>query len=210
MANRVQERQFELVGPTVPIPRFRYTENGREDAGPPVPFPTEFVPDPASAICVIADEGSTALVDCPKGALLVDTSCEGAESLQGLWGHVVLVDIVPGGHILNTSDKAGIYAGRLHLEGLTFPTLPEQAAMELVLSSLTETGWRREDVGRYIEPKGMDGVSRDDQGALIMRWAEVRARAISAARLFPACRVVGEVKGRLSGRISRRFPATSS
>ena len=210
MANKIIEgRSGPLVkGEIIRVPRFRYTERGREEAGAPVPFAAEFVPDPANMICVIADEKSTALLDCPRGAILLDTSCEGTETLQALWNHVVLVERIPGKHIVTTVRRPGIYAGRLHLEGTGLPTITGSAGMELLLTSLIEDRWTRTEVGRYDEPKGMEGVSLDDYEAAGKRWMEVRARAISAARLYPGFRVIGEIKGRISGRISRQFPAT--
>ncbi len=208
MADKLQKRQYKLAGEIVPVSRFRYTEKGREEAGPPVPFPAEFVPNPATTICVIADEKSTALVDCPRGAILLDTSCEGAENLQALWSHVVLIDCTPGKHLMTMSTRAGIYAGRLQLEGSQLPYPQDSARMDATLWSLIAEGWNRHEVGHYLEPKGMEGVPPDDVQTHIRRWAEVRSRAISAFRLYPGFRVIGEVKGRLSGRRSPEFPAT--
>lgn len=46
MAGKIVKGQYELVGNTVPVRRFRFTEQGREEAGPPIPLPAEFIPNP--------------------------------------------------------------------------------------------------------------------------------------------------------------------
>ncbi len=95
MADSVQKRQYELAGPTVPIPRFRETLSGREEIGPPIPLPTEFIPSPETTICSLISQQSLDVVDAPKGLFIVDTSVERAENLRDLWDRVVMIRFYP-------------------------------------------------------------------------------------------------------------------
>ena len=199
MADKVQERRYELTGPTVPIPRFRATEQSREDAGSPIPLPTEFIPNPAATICLVKDNESTGIVDAPRGLIILDTSVEGIENLSDLWEQVVALYFTP--RFPSSVEPNGIYVGRLDLYPGGFPTMPHAAVLRARLISLHETRLALADIGYYVEEEGLAGIAGDDLAALTQRWAEVRARAASKFRFPKGTKIVGKVIGRLTGHL---------
>src|ERR1039458_9851401 len=95
MANKITEDESHLTGDTIAIPRFRETERGREEAGPPVPLPLEFIPSPATTICLYVDDRSFGVVDAPRGLIILDTCILGAADVRPLQDHVVMVSYEP-------------------------------------------------------------------------------------------------------------------
>jgi len=202
-ADQLSEERVALPskGEIVRVPRYRFTEQGRQEAGPPVPFDAEFVPNPRITICVLVDERSTAFVDSPRGNILLDRSCEGAEDLHELWEQVVMLYLAPK-DIETIGEQEGIYVGRLHLEGhgSSFGK-PESARMKAGLFSLTTPAWALHNLGYYHEPEAMRGLALDDTQGRLLRWPEIRERGRSAFRLPKGTRILGKVVGRLTGHL---------
>lgn len=100
---------------TVPIPQYRYTKQGRQEAGPPIPLPKEFIPNVASTICLAIDDQSTGVIDAPRGTFVVDTSVQDTQSPSEFYGKVIVFSFSP----LQSWDRhpVGIYIGRLWLQG---------------------------------------------------------------------------------------------
>jgi transcriptional regulator with XRE-family HTH domain len=185
-------------GDTVLIPRFRATEDGRQEAGPPVPLPAEFIPNPLATLCLVNDDESTGIIDAPKGLTIVDTTIEGTEDLASLWGHVVALYFTPTPGRTGP-DPEGVYIGRLILDGHTWPIRPETAVMRASLQSLVQMGWALSDIGYYHEEHGLQGIAPDDLAGLAQRWTEIRARAIVKFRFSKGIKIIGLILGRLSG-----------
>ncbi len=190
-------------GDVVLVPRFRETRGGREDAGAPLPFPTECIPNPTATIALVVDELSTGVVESPRGIVLIDTSWEGVEDLEPLWGRVVAVRCAGETSILHEDTYEGVYIGRLFLgDSSPLPFRPGMAMIRAALMSLDKMGWALQDVGRHEEPDRSPLIRPDDTKALRAYWEEMHDRAASKLRLFPGIRVLGKVIGRLTGQIT--------
>lgn len=190
-------------GEIVRIPRFRATDHGREEAGPLVPLPAEFIPNPLATLCLVNDDQSTGVIDAPKGLTILDTSIEGTEDLTKLWDRVVGLYFTPG-HL--GVDPEGIYVGRLILNGHEWPTRPETAVMRASLESLVQMGWALSDIGHYHEEHALRGLAPDDSLGRAQRWAEVRARAVLNFRFPKGIKIIGKVLGRLTGHLGNPKP----
>lgn len=189
----------------VRIPRFWETLEGRKEAGRPIPFAAEFIPNPVATICVLSDERSTALVNAPRGTILVDTSCEGVQNLRDLWGHVIMLRYHWDPARLAPRAGEGVYIGRLELVGSQRSHQKLEAAfMDGLLYSLVEgPPWAFIEVGEYNEPEGMKGVPPDDIEGRIKRWADVRRRGLSGFHLYKGVDILGLVIGRLTGQVEK-------
>jgi DNA-binding transcriptional regulator YiaG len=189
-------------GEMVLIPRFRVTEHGREEAGPPVPLPSEFIANPLATLCLLTDAESTGVIDAPKGLTILDTSIEGTQDLTDLWNRVVALYFTPTPG-LTGPDPEGIYVGRLLLDGHTWPRQPDAAVMRASLQSLVEWRWALSDIGYYHEDEAFKGIAPNDHVAIVQRWAEVRERAISKFKFSRGIKILGKVIGRLTGHIGK-------
>lgn len=70
MASKVVEWEEEVAGPTIPIRRYRQTLEGREESGPPVSLPSEFVPRPRQTVCLDVDGAiGSDVLEAPRGSL---------------------------------------------------------------------------------------------------------------------------------------------
>jgi transcriptional regulator with XRE-family HTH domain len=183
------------------IPRFRQTAEGREKAGPPVPLAAEFIPNPDSTICVVADAKSTGFVQSPTGLLIVDEAIKGFEDLSESWGKVFILDYMPDG----TLEPKGLYVGRfLPRHTLHDPQLLSTLAIldvirrdhefqNLVLGRWPEIGTRE-----YEERRAATGISEED---FVRLRKEQKERGVKEIRLHPGIKVLGQVIGRLSGNV---------
>lgn len=182
------------------IPRFRETAQGREEAGPPVPLPAEFIPNHASTICLLVDEKATGMMSSPDGLFLVDTSVESAEDLQCLWGAVVFVDYRP---LEITSGRQGVCVGRPKLRDRSEyrrfgPPLVRHADLNLLFdgSWIPLGGWEHPSYDQFstvVGPAGSEELERLE--------TETDQRAPSEFRLEKGIRILGRVIGRLTGHI---------
>lgn len=201
MADKVQKKQYELAGETVPIPCFRETTDGREEAGPPVSLPVRFLPHPDLTVCLLVDERATAIVNSPQGLFIIDASVEGAEDLSALWGHVVALRF-PGTAYL----REGVYIGRLLLIDEAYNTRQPEAARSV--GRLGPLGSGEEIVeylfiGEHLEPEGMKGLPLDDRDARNRRMGEIHVRA-RGLRPEKGIRILGKVIGRLTGHLESK------
>lgn len=217
MADKVQKRQYELVGETVPISRFRYTEKGREEAGPPVPLPAEFIPNPEQTICLLIDEDSSGVASAPRGALILDISIDGTRNVVAYQERVVAVHM-PG----SAEDRLhGLYMGRLKLDVTVYSKQPDRVLLDvyllpLVFRSHSETlgfpSWlmplRSEDIidqainiGFCDEPEGLSGIEPEDYNQLHARLDEIWSRVGLKFPLREGVHILGKVIGRLTGHL---------
>jgi hypothetical protein len=201
---RIRDVSSEIAaGKAVLVPRFRETARGREEAGPPVSLPVEFVPHPRTTICLSVRARDTGIVDAPSGLFILDTSVEGAEHVDELWDRVVMIHYdYPA---FATFFPKGIYAGRLII------LMPTQLAAEspavsvsAALLSLTRSEiYQRIFLGEYIEPDCLRGIQPEDQEARKRRMEEIEKRALSRLQLHHGIRILGKVIGRLTGHLER-------
>jgi hypothetical protein len=198
MLNKVVEGRYLLMGETAPIPRFRVTDHGKEPAGPPVPLPVEFVPNPLATICLSVDIEWPGMVDSPKRVFIVDTSCEGAQDLSALWERVVMVRYA--GDSGRTLPR-GLYSGRLFLnmESTRVFQDPQNPRISGWLGGLFRHGSISAWLGEYIDAEGMRGIKPDDKEGRAIRWEEIQARARSEFRMRDGMTILGKVVGRLTG-----------
>jgi transcriptional regulator with XRE-family HTH domain len=206
MADRIVEGQRRLMGETVPVPRFWETESGRKESGPPVPLPTEFMPNPESTICLLVDQRSDGIVDSPRGLVILDTSCQGVDDLEPLWDRVVVLRYAPTGERL---AEKGLYAGRLRLaeNARTWrePNAPVFVGLLEMIGELRGTNIgivRNLPLGTYTDSEGMRGIPTGDEEGRTHRWKEIQGRARSRFRLAEGTRVLGKVIGRLTGHLT--------
>jgi transcriptional regulator with XRE-family HTH domain len=96
---------------TTPLPRFRLVNLGMEDGGDAVPIPLEFLPNPASTICLDVIRKSSDDFPIPRGMFIVDKSSEGIEFPAAMVDRVVLISFTP--HEDWDRDPQGVYIGRL-------------------------------------------------------------------------------------------------
>lgn len=200
-------------GGVILVPRFRETQQGREEAGPPIPLPTEFIPNPGSTICFVVDEKCTKVLDSPRGTLILDESVKDAEELAPLWNQVVLVDY-PGGTEEDAANvPRGLYVGRLILREFVrkfgWGDRGTPGAIWHARVSLLTGNPRLESirVGTFASdpPEGTPWYKNDllpSQLAQLDRfYKDSRERARVELRLDRGCRILGQVIGRLTGNV---------
>jgi transcriptional regulator with XRE-family HTH domain len=199
MADRVQKRQYELMGDTVPIPRFRETLQGRQDAGPAIPLPREFVPNPDATICLELS-GPSDVVDAPHGVFILDTSILGTANVWAYQERVVLVDVpqLPG-----HGNPAGLYVGRLRLQGSYDRRRPDWVWLGVLLLSLTGSLHDRLQLGSYEEAEVMRGIAWEDADERDRRLADMWRRVGPNFPLAEGVRILGRVIGRLTGHLGK-------
>lgn len=198
MAAKVQKKQYEIAGATVPVPRFRPTESGMEEAGTPVPLPTEFLPSPATTICISVDKRSPSVGNSPRGLILLDTSVEGDRWRDDLSGKVVMLDYRP-------RDigpwPLGLYMGRIMRR--PGAQLPRAIWIDIIVETLSDSSLESPHVwmpvGVYVESaEALAAVSGDkEKSEAIVK--EFQKRAASKLRLSEGVRILGKVIGRLTG-----------
>lgn len=205
MTHRVLEGARAAAGELIPILRFRETAEGRESAGPPLLLPAEVIPNALATECISIDEGATAVVEAPRGFVILDTSSRGAQDLHDLWGHVVMLRYAAP---LGRHDQwpEGLYMGRLQLqEEPGQQRNPNYAAVSGWLDLLGRQGrYKQIYLGKHVEESGMEGVSIDNIEGWYRRMKDIRERASSSLALIPGLQVLGQVIGRLSGKVGQK------
>jgi transcriptional regulator with XRE-family HTH domain len=187
-------------GEVVLVPRYRYTVHGKEEAGPPVPMPAEFIPSVDSTICLLVDyESSTSVRESPRGLYILNSSCEGTEDLERLWGAVIAVDYQP-----KSGDPSewGVYIGRLNLRMpspvLYWRHLVWHADLELLLDG------RKLPLGTWQHPGAKNSqYSRGSQQQTDLTDVELTGnlRARRELRLQKGIEILGKIIGRLTGHL---------
>jgi transcriptional regulator with XRE-family HTH domain len=188
-----------LIGEVIRIPRLSETLKGRESAGPAVPLPAEFIPNPGATICLMVAEASATVVDMPRGMFLLDTSIEGVRDLSQLWGRVVMVR--HGGHGEGIEGwPEGLYVGRLTLERALGVSDGKDIFFYGNLAMLgREVGHYNLPLGRCVAPGAMTGYGDREDWARRIKEAEKLARA--EMHLNKGIRILGKVIGHLTGHL---------
>lgn len=105
---------LEVKGDVILIPRCRYTVQGREEIGPPVPVAVELIANPASTVCVVLE---TAGIGRGGGFAIVDTVDSDSVNLASFWGQAVLAEFAPRSEREDYPGwPEGIVPGVLYLE----------------------------------------------------------------------------------------------
>ena len=192
-------------GDVVLVPRFRETLQGREEAGPPVPLPKEFIPNPASTICFVVDEKATGIADSPKALFILDQSEKDAPNLLPFWGQVVFARYDPDLAIKPRWNR-GISVGRLVpinalLRRAGAPGLVVEPKLFLLTDLMAQ---RSPEIGFWAVPSftGLDdAIAKDpnlEQNPLVIAARKGAAeRARSELRLDSGWSILGRVLGRL-------------
>jgi len=197
MADKAIEERLALAGKTFPISRFRETETGREEAGPPVPLPVEFVPSPRTTICLYVDEKSFSVVDAPRGLIILDTRILGTEDVRGLDGQVVMLR-----YDAKSPDvpfRTGLYAGRVRVELMQHGGRRDWMQISVKLLSLAPWTPSWITLGLYADPQGLRGIPYEDSGRRSKRLNEILQCVGAKFPLVEGVHILGSVIGRLSG-----------
>jgi transcriptional regulator with XRE-family HTH domain len=202
MAEHVLETRYKIGGEKVLIPRFRWAGNEMEEAGAPVEFSAEFVPNPHTTICLYIDESSEGIGDSPRGAILVDTSAAGSQWREELSQKVVILDYSPKAP---TAWPVGLYMARLHRSGALAQAQRVwiQINMEVLSEAATRSfGWVV-PIGTYTETAAALGATPDNKEQWQHAIAEFCERAISNLSLDQGVQILGKVIGRLTGHLEK-------
>jgi len=191
-------------GEIIRIPRFRETLQGRESAGPPIPLPAEFIPNPGSTVCLSVDKGATAIADSPWGIFILDDTEEKASNLLPFWGQVIFVGYDPR---TGTEPRrgSGIYAGRLMIVHFWPHARDAQyhasARVFLLTDAMAERSlWIGNWAPRSLAGFGDIGAGPSDHRqdpAVMAARKELAERAQRELNLRPGWRILGRVRGRL-------------
>jgi len=184
-------------GEMVLIPRFRETEHGREEAGPPVRLEAEFVPNPLATICLEVS-GPSDVVDAPHGLFILDTSLVATANVWAVQEQVVMSDVpqLPG-----HGNPAGLYVGRLRLQGSYDRRRPDWVWLGVLLLSLTGSMHDRLQLGSYEDTEVMRGIAWEEADERDRRLAEMWRRIGLNFPLTEGVRILGRVIGRLTGHL---------
>ncbi|MGD0128067.1 MAG: helix-turn-helix domain-containing protein [Terriglobia bacterium] len=190
-------------GEIIQVPRFRQTEQGRENMERPVPLPAEFIPNPSTAICLSVEKSSPGVASCPSGLIILDASVEGSDWREEFKGHVMLLDYSP----KEVGPwSAGLYMGRL-LRYDPLVQAPVSAWIGIVLEILTAEATAARGsglwmpVGNYAEPYAGLGASRDDKEKWEAAIEAFRKRALANLHFYAGVSILGKVLGRLTGHL---------
>jgi DNA-binding XRE family transcriptional regulator len=205
LKDRVKEGKLLVdAGEVVLVPRVRETAQGREEAGPPIPLPTEFIPNPGSTICFVVDQKATAIVDSPKAVFILDESEKEAPNLLPFWGQVVFAEYDP--EEPDPRRDKGIYVGRLVFlariaRGSPMPGFVAQGRLFLLSDLMAQRSpwlgyWASPSLGDLDDAIAND-PNPDEHPLVIAARNEARDRALSELRLDPGWRILGRVLGRL-------------
>jgi len=230
VARKLQTDRFREAAPLIEkgdivlVDRVRETLQGREIAGPKVPLPKEFAPNPDSTICLIADEKSDGMIDAPRGLFLVDTSIEGLDCVKELVPHVVVIYLDREGFSRERyrspgNVPRGVYIGRMVVERSV--RKDEQGPRLIHEWTLYSLFFRERSnivhLGSTSVPLPFDipgypplGTDWDDYFASMClrdhpeqwrEYVEIRDELLSKFRLPADTKVLGRVIGRLSGNV---------
>lgn len=191
----IEKREVVLV------PRYQQTAEGREEAGPPVPLATEFIPNPGSTTCFILDNRASGQKHLGNSVAAVDTSVNGANGLQVLWGEIVLVEFRPSAErdpSLSWIWPEGVFAGLLLMSPLEIGFLPPTWLAQIwpLRPSEAAGGWPI-TIGSWKYPfkerreKALTGTSREGRRV----QDEIHQQAATNLRPATGCIIHGRVIG---------------
>jgi len=197
---------FWETGTVVPVRRFREILRGREKAGPDVPLPSEFLPNPDSTICLVVDrKAAEVVVDSPRAIFILDESCKGAPEPGPSDGHVVFVEhesraaSIPGQQV-----RREIYMGRLRFVFYVQPTAEWKFHASIVLTSLVGVPpYRKRVIGgsEYSAQNELAGLDPFDpeiaaHPRVVSARNKARELALTQIELAPGWSLLGRVLGR--------------
>jgi transcriptional regulator with XRE-family HTH domain len=180
------------VGEAVRRPRYRMIDRGREEAGPLLILPGEFILNPGSTVCFVLDGKSASFVFAPGDIVVVDASDVEVPdlALSPFFDKIVLMEFNAESlrkNMPHYHGPEGLFIGKLRLQSSgTF-------SWEARLTPLDE---RFKVHAVVVGEWGYD--FRDDSNPPRYRGQD-RDRAEKLApgeiRLYPSCRIVGAVIG---------------
>jgi transcriptional regulator with XRE-family HTH domain len=198
-------------GKVLLVPRFSYKSQGKEEAGPPVPLPAEFISNPKSTICALFDPRESAPRISPAGAFITDTWCRGVRDPRRLENRTLLVGVFPP----QTKDRfriRGFHIGRLRLDEVIATRVrgaisrrQRPLAYEVSLQLLVAPGYSEDlELGRWSHPlfdqfAGFEEstANAEEKASLEIALRETEERGLRELRLHEWVHVVGEVVGDL-------------
>jgi hypothetical protein len=168
-------------------------------------LPTEFVPNPASTVCLVVDKEATAVVDSPHAVFILDETDKNAPNFRPFWGNVVFAEYDAEAGV-DPRLRSGIYAGRLVFFN-NWPRRPDDTysadAEFYFLTGLEpkrpmSVGWKAYPRFKGSGDIGIGLISRGQNPLLDAARDKVRIQVASELRLSFGWRVLGRVIGRLS------------
>lgn len=183
-------------GDVVLLSRLRYTMEGVEEIGPPIPWPKERISNPGATVAVQDN-------DFPKGFQIVEIFPECPRELSGLWGSDVLVHYDPEEQRRAAVFPRGIYVGRLILsERIVYPNKPRGLLLHAFLDMLSKEGFATIELGEFrhatfdkLSMKEMDASPEE-----LLELSKLRIESYDEARknlaLYKGIRILGKVVGR--------------
>jgi transcriptional regulator with XRE-family HTH domain len=205
-----------VAGEIIHVPRFRETEQGREEAGPPVPLPVELIPHPLATICLLVDEKSSGVVSAPTGLFILDTSVLGTANVLAHQERVVMA------YVPESPDRGypkGLCAGRVRLQQRQHGRRPDWGWLGVFLLPLQEHSHFASlglasyqtplnddfgdyfELGSYEEIDAMRGLAWENEEERSQRFAEMWRRVGPNFPLKEGVRIIGRVIGRLTGHL---------
>ncbi len=192
MADKVREKQFEFVGPTVPILRLRLTEEGRKEASPPIQVPKEWLPNPHATVCLCVDEHSAGVAEVPDGLYILDESIDGTEDLASCEARIVMVRYTPP---QRTAWVGGLYVGRVRLRPYSWQPLRIDARlMPLVPDFYLSDSAIPLYLGRCESKEAMAGVPPGEWNAANQRLGEMWKAGSLTFQIENGIRIIGKVR----------------
>ena len=190
-------------GEIVRVPRFGPTPQGREETGPPLILPAEFVPNPGSTSCFILDEQSARLPFAPGDMLLVDGSQVKPQDPRPFWEKIVLVQVTDKGTPDNPSPKT-FFTGKLEIQRDRFDPLTWYARLVPVDERFKTAAFM---VGDWRAEGGI--VSRPDPSTRLgCVKKEAEEFAPEEIRLYGNCEILGVVTAWFAGAAEKRQQVT--
>ena len=175
--------------------RFSEIPQGGERAGPPIPLPKEFVPNPASTVCLVVDEHSRGQGMAPFGLYGLDTSVSGTVDIRAIRNEMIMIRFDPSRPQM---FPAGLYAGtiRVHRQ-------PVKAGIRIgVRLTLWPPPSNVEDdilqyffpLGVYRDQEAMSGIKPEDFGACEKRKDEIWERVGAKFPLAEGVNILGIIR----------------
>jgi len=185
------------------VPRSSGTLQESEEAGPLVPLPAEFVPNPLSTRCLVVDEKFSNPIFPVGDVILLDESANSPEDLRPFWGEIVLV------HLTRPKDGTGLRMTKSWRDGLNIGRLlcrtsqsGDRLQWAATLGPFDDADkWYTVDGRRIFVGTWRHEFRSESFGAAVdsdrLREAreEAKLQAPMQMRLTPGCRILGRVIG---------------
>lgn len=193
------------VGAAILVPRYRETMQGREEAGPAVPLPAEFIPNPGSTICLVVDRKALPVVDSPLAVFILDESEKQSRNLRPFWGQVVFARYRPENVAAPREYSGGIYMGRVRAS-FDFQATPDWKFRGGAFLSLLDSPERnrQQAIGlfEYSALRDLEGLDPFDPNIAAdprVHSAQMEARKMlfEKTELMAGWSIMGRMLGRL-------------